>query len=67
MAILALTTGLQDMRERLGQMVVGTSKAGVQVTADDLVRISSTIMKFQSSLHYEFDKYLYSLPVKLFF
>ncbi|XP_048732585.1 C-1-tetrahydrofolate synthase, cytoplasmic-like isoform X1 [Ostrea edulis] len=36
MAILALTTGLQDMRERLGKMVVGTSKAGVPVTADDL-------------------------------
>lgn len=67
MAILALTTGLQDMRERLGQMVVGTSKAGVPVTADDLVRISSTIMKFQWSLPYEFDKYPYSLPVKLFF
>lgn len=36
MAILALTTGLKDMRERLGEMVVGTSKAGVPVTADDL-------------------------------
>lgn len=56
MAILALTTGLQDMRERLGQMVVGTSKAWVPVTADGLVRISSAIIKFQSSLHYEFDK-----------
>ena len=37
MAILALTTGLKDMRERLGNMVVGTSKEGVPVTADDLV------------------------------
>jgi methylenetetrahydrofolate dehydrogenase (NADP+)/methenyltetrahydrofolate cyclohydrolase/formyltetrahydrofolate synthetase len=36
MAILALTTGLADMRERLGRMVIGTSKAGVPVTAEDL-------------------------------
>jgi methylenetetrahydrofolate dehydrogenase (NADP+) / methenyltetrahydrofolate cyclohydrolase / formyltetrahydrofolate synthetase len=36
MAILALTTGLQDMRERLGRMVIGTSHAGEAVTADDL-------------------------------
>ncbi len=36
MAILALTTGLADMRERLGAMVIGTSRAGDAVTADDL-------------------------------
>jgi len=36
MAILALTTSLQDMRERLGRMVIGTSKAGEAITADDL-------------------------------
>ena len=36
MAILALTTSLADMRKRLGDMVIGTSKAGVPVTADDL-------------------------------
>ena len=36
MAILALTTDLGDMRERLGRMVVGASRAGVPVTADDL-------------------------------
>ncbi|MEN6559224.1 MAG: formate--tetrahydrofolate ligase [Acidobacteriota bacterium] len=36
MAILALTTGLADMRERLGRIVIGTSKAGQPVTADDL-------------------------------
>jgi methylenetetrahydrofolate dehydrogenase (NADP+)/methenyltetrahydrofolate cyclohydrolase/formyltetrahydrofolate synthetase/formate--tetrahydrofolate ligase len=36
MAILALTTSLGDMRERLGRMVVGASRAGVPVTADDL-------------------------------
>lgn len=36
MAILALTTGLADMRERLGRMVVGTNRRGEPVTADDL-------------------------------
>lgn len=28
MAVLALATDLGDMRERLGRMVIGTSKAG---------------------------------------
>eukprot|EP01117_Protostelium_nocturnum_P004752 TRINITY_DN1725_c0_g1_i1.p1 TRINITY_DN1725_c0_g1~~TRINITY_DN1725_c0_g1_i1.p1 ORF type:complete len:671 (-),score=273.56 TRINITY_DN1725_c0_g1_i1:77-2089(-) len=36
MAILALTTDMKDMRERLGRMVVGSSRAGDPVTADDL-------------------------------
>ena len=36
MAILALTTGLEDMRERLGRMVIGTSRSGESVTAEDL-------------------------------
>ncbi|MCB8944921.1 MAG: formate--tetrahydrofolate ligase [Ardenticatenaceae bacterium] len=36
MAILALTTSLEDMRERLGRMVIGTNKAGDPITADDL-------------------------------
>lgn len=36
MAILALTTSLADMRERLGAMVVAYSRAGAPVTADDL-------------------------------
>ncbi len=36
MAILALTTDLADMRERLGAMVVATNKHGEAVTAEDL-------------------------------
>ena len=36
MAVLALTTDLQDMRERLGNMVVATSKQGDPITADDI-------------------------------
>ncbi|HSD84389.1 MAG TPA: formate--tetrahydrofolate ligase [Anaerolineae bacterium] len=36
MAILGLTTGLQDMRERLGRIVIGTNRAGEAITAEDL-------------------------------
>jgi len=36
MAILALTTGLEDMRERFGRVVIGTSHAGEPVTCEDL-------------------------------
>jgi methylenetetrahydrofolate dehydrogenase (NADP+)/methenyltetrahydrofolate cyclohydrolase/formyltetrahydrofolate synthetase len=36
MAILALTTSLQDMQARLGAMVVATSKRGEPITADDI-------------------------------
>lgn len=36
MAILALTTSLEDMRERFGRMVFGTNKRGEAVTAEDL-------------------------------
>ncbi len=36
MAILALTTSLEDMRERLGAMVVATNKRGEAVTTEDL-------------------------------
>ncbi|KAK5117021.1 hypothetical protein LTR62_006742 [Meristemomyces frigidus] len=36
MAVLALSTDLADMRDRLGRMVVASSRAGQPVTADDL-------------------------------
>ena len=36
MAILALSSDLRDMRERLGRMVVATSRAGDPVTCDDI-------------------------------
>jgi methylenetetrahydrofolate dehydrogenase (NADP+)/methenyltetrahydrofolate cyclohydrolase/formyltetrahydrofolate synthetase len=36
MAILALSNDLNDMRERLGKMVIGSSKNGDPVTCDDL-------------------------------
>lgn len=36
MAILALTTSIPDMRERLGRIVIGMNKSGEPVTCDDL-------------------------------
>jgi methylenetetrahydrofolate dehydrogenase (NADP+) / methenyltetrahydrofolate cyclohydrolase / formyltetrahydrofolate synthetase len=36
MAILALSNDLADMRERLGRMVIGASRAGDPVTCDDI-------------------------------
>jgi formyltetrahydrofolate synthetase len=36
MAVLALTTSLNDMRERLGRMVIGSNRAGEPITADDM-------------------------------
>ncbi|KAJ1790084.1 tetrahydrofolate synthase [Coemansia sp. RSA 2167] len=36
MAVLALTTSLSDMRERLGRMVVALSKQGEPITCDDI-------------------------------
>lgn len=39
MAVLALTDGLKDMRDRLSKMVVASSKRGTPITTDDLVRL----------------------------
>lgn len=36
MAILALTTSLEDMRERIGRIVIGVSRSGEAITAEDL-------------------------------
>ena len=36
MAVLALSTSVEDMRERLGLMVVATDTSGQPVSADDL-------------------------------
>ena len=36
MAILALTIGLKDLRERVGRIVIGNNKAGKPITLEDL-------------------------------
>lgn len=40
MAILALADSLEDMRNRLARMVVGTSRSGQPVTTEDLVCVT---------------------------
>ena len=37
MAVLALTSSLEDMRQRLAKMVVATSRSGEPITTEDLV------------------------------
>ncbi len=37
MAVLALTSSMEDMRQRLAKMVVATSRGGQPITAEDLV------------------------------
>lgn len=37
MAVLALTSSLEDMRQRLTKMVVATSRSGDPITTEDLV------------------------------
>lgn len=46
MAILALATSVEDMKERLGNIVVAFSKTGEPLTAEDFV---STIMNNYAS------------------
>lgn len=41
MAVLALTSSLEDMQQRLAKMVVATSRSGDPVTTEDLVSASS--------------------------
>jgi len=36
MAVLALSTSLQDMRQRLGRIVIGLARDGKPITADHL-------------------------------
>ena len=36
MVLLALASDLQDLRERMGKIVIGNNKAGIPVTAEDL-------------------------------
>ncbi|KAF2974390.1 hypothetical protein EK904_009950, partial [Melospiza melodia maxima] len=45
MAILALTTSLQDMKERLGRMVVANDKKGQPVTAEDLLLFPHSLLQ----------------------
>ncbi|MCZ6571649.1 MAG: formate--tetrahydrofolate ligase [Planctomycetota bacterium] len=50
MAIMALTTGLRDLRERLARIVIGTSRKGEPVTAEDLEVAGAMTVLLQDAL-----------------
>lgn len=50
MAVLALTTSLEDMRQRLAKMVVATSRSGQPITTEDLVSAPVSFMTQSSVL-----------------
>ncbi len=41
MAVLCLATGLDDLKQRLGRLIVGTDQSGKQVTASDLEAVGA--------------------------
>eukprot|EP00252_Welwitschia_mirabilis_P024361 TRINITY_DN719_c0_g1_i2.p1 TRINITY_DN719_c0_g1~~TRINITY_DN719_c0_g1_i2.p1 ORF type:complete len:555 (-),score=52.23 TRINITY_DN719_c0_g1_i2:119-1783(-) len=63
MAVLALTTSLADMRERLGRMVVGNSKSGDPVTADDLGVGGALTVLMKDAIHPTLMQTLEGTPV----
>lgn len=63
MAVLALATSLADMRERLGSMVVGTSRAGDAVTADDVGVGGALTVLMKDAIHPTLMQTLEGTPV----
>lgn len=63
MAVLALTTSLADMRERLGKMVIGNSKSGDPVTADDLGIGGALTVLMKDAIHPTLMQTLEGTPV----
>jgi formyltetrahydrofolate synthetase len=50
MAILALTTSLEDLRERLGRIVIGTNTKGDPITAEDLGVAGAMAVQMKDSI-----------------
>uniref|UniRef100_A0A2K6QEM4 C-1-tetrahydrofolate synthase, cytoplasmic n=1 Tax=Rhinopithecus roxellana TaxID=61622 RepID=A0A2K6QEM4_RHIRO len=63
MAVLALTTSLEDMRERLGKMVVASSKNGEPVSAEDLGVGGALIVLMKAAIKPNFMQTLEGTPV----
>jgi formate--tetrahydrofolate ligase len=63
MAVLALATSLQDMRARLGRIVVGYTKAGVPVTAEQLKGAGSMTVIMKDALKPNLLQTLENTPV----
>lgn len=63
MAVLALTTSLSDMRERLGRMVIANSKSGEPITADDLGIGGALTVLMKDAIHPTLMQTLEGTPV----
>jgi len=63
MAVLALTTGYADFRNRLGNMVVASSKQGVPITADDLGASGALMVLMKDAIHPTLMQTLEGTPV----
>ncbi|CDY29587.1 BnaA05g15830D [Brassica napus] len=63
MAVLALTTSLDDMRESLGKMVIGNSRAGEPITADDLGVGGALTVLMKDAIHPTLMQTLEGTPV----
>jgi formate--tetrahydrofolate ligase len=63
MAILALASGQADMRARFGRIVVGYTKAGNPITADDLMAAGSMAVMMQDALKPNLLQTLENTPV----
>ena len=58
MAILALTTSLEDMRRRLGDIVVASDRAGNPVTAEDLGVAGALTVLLKDAIRYGTGKFI---------
>uniref|UniRef100_A0A6B2KZN4 formate--tetrahydrofolate ligase n=1 Tax=Arcella intermedia TaxID=1963864 RepID=A0A6B2KZN4_9EUKA len=63
MAILALTTSLKDMRERLGRMVVAMSKGGEAITCEDYGVAGATAVLMKDTIKPNLMQTLEGTPV----
>ena len=63
MAVLALSTSLQDMRKRLGRIVIGTSRSGSLVTAEDLKAAGAMTVIMRDALKPNLMQTLENTPV----
>lgn len=63
MAILALTTDLADMREKFGQIVIGTNRAGEAVTAEDIGVAGAMTVLMKDAIKPTFMQTLEGTPV----
>ncbi|KAJ1660690.1 tetrahydrofolate synthase [Dispira simplex] len=63
MAVLALSTSIRDMRERLGRMVVASSRQGDPITADDLGVGGALTVLLKDAIHPNLMQTLEGTPV----